>query len=226
MGSSLDFSKWLCIQAVCKFPNIWILHEVGEFVFHFLYFPLGEWLFFLRLCSQHSAVFYELFHSNCEKGSLKPLTNLGDLLLLISGWVGFEMEFRFSISKSAKSNDKLAVGSPRRMACNFTESWGGGLSLPWPYWKGLTLSFFLGGIAEALIPTLNTLHLNWVHKSVSLFWTTYMLENLLMSLGFGFLTGKVRIMIPTSQGCCEDCSIIFMLVNYNWKASFKHALAT
>lgn len=152
MGSSLDFSKWLCIQAVCKFPNIWILHEVGEFVFHFLYFPLGEWLFFLRLCSQHSAVFYELFHSNCEKGSLKPLTNLGDLLLLISGWVGFEMEFRFSISKSAKSNDKLAVGSPRRMARNFTESWGGGAFAAMALLKGFDTEFLLGGDSRSPDP--------------------------------------------------------------------------
>lgn len=67
-----------------------------------------------------------------KKEVSNSLTNLGDLLL-ISGWVWFEMEFRFSISKSAMSNDKLAVSTLWRMACNFTESGGEGLSLPCPY---------------------------------------------------------------------------------------------
>lgn len=144
MGSSLDFSGWLCIEAVCKFPDIWILHKVGKFVFQVLYFPLGERLFsFASSPNTLLSSMNWLFHSYCAKGSLNLPNKPGWLaaadfrLGLVWNGVGF------SISKSAMSNDRLAVGSPRRMACNFTESWGAFADMP--ILKGFDTEFPLEG---------------------------------------------------------------------------------
>lgn len=226
MGSSLDFSGWLCIQAVCKFPGIWILHKVGKFVFQVLYFPPGEWLFsFASSPNTLLSSMNWLFHSYCAKGSLNPPNK--------PGWLA-AADFRLGLVWNGVWILCFQVSNVKWQACCWQSSenglqryrvlggfrWHAHIERVWhrvsPW-----------GIAEARIPTLNTLHLNCVHKSVFLFWATFMLENLPMSLDFGFLKDRIGIMIPTSQGCCEDwkCSTIFMLGNYGWKASFKHALA-
>lgn len=149
------FSDPLCLWAFCKSPSICILSKVGKFSFLGLVFS-PTWKLspspqvFASVTNSCPLWSDWVAHSYGEERTLNPKTNLCALLLLLlllAGWVLFEVEFWIWIPKPEMTNVKLsgvlAGGSPWRMELEMTR-WAWSVALESPWWHSLPHPNWMG----------------------------------------------------------------------------------